>query len=118
MFNEEIKRGKYVLSSLENDEMYDPEIVFFMDNLRQYQEKLEYRMHSPAGHNYLTKFTSTQFNYATRWILYNADQQVSAFVLPATCRPEGFLAAKSDGSLVMMKPHETRSFSVTTGIEE
>ncbi|EIJ69008.1 aldose 1-epimerase family protein [Pasteurella bettyae] len=116
-FNEEIKQGKYVLSSLENDEMYNPEIVFFMDNLQQYQTQLEYRMHSPKGHCYLTTFSSQEFNYATRWILYNADQQVGAFVLPATCRPEGHLAAKKAGSLIMMKPYETRRFSVTTGIE-
>lgn len=116
-FNEEIKQGKYILSSLENDELYNPEIVFFMDNLRQYQEQLEYRMHSPKGHNYITRFSSREFNYATRWILYNADQQVGAFVLPATCRPEGYLAAKNSGALIMMKPHETRRFTVTTGIE-
>ncbi len=45
------------------------------------------------------------------------EQQVGAFVLPATCRPEGFLAAKKAGSLIMLKPKETKSFSVTTGIE-
>ncbi|WGE89164.1 aldose 1-epimerase family protein [Actinobacillus arthritidis] len=117
-FNEEIKQGKYVLSSLDNDEMYNPEIVFFMDNLQQYQANLEYRMHSPKGYNYLTKFSSKEFNYATRWILYNADQQVGAFVLPATCRPEGYLVAKKANTLIIMKPHETKSFKVTTGIEE
>lgn len=117
-FNEEIKTGHYQLSALENDEMYDPEIVFFMDNLQQYQANLEYRMHSPQGHCYLTKFSSHEFNYATRWILYNADQQVGAFVLPATCRPEGYLAAQKNGSLILMKPNETRTFTVTTGIEE
>lgn len=74
--------------------MYDPEIVFFMDNLSKYQENLEYKMKSPSGHSYVTKFSSKDFNYATRWILFNEDQQVGAFVLPATCRPEGFLAAK------------------------
>lgn len=116
-FNEKIKGGEYILSSLDNDAMYNPEIVFFMDNLQQYQENLEYRMRSPKGYNYLTKFSSHQFNYATRWILYNDDQQVGAFVLPATCRPEGYLAAKNAGSLIMLQPHETRSFTVTTGIE-
>ncbi|WP_256692817.1 hypothetical protein [Histophilus somni] len=88
-----------------------------MDNLQQYQSQLEYRMRSPKGHNYLVKFSSAQFNYATRWILYNADQQVGAFVLPATCRPEGFLAAQNNGSLIMLKPKEMRYFSVITGIE-
>ncbi|PJG83238.1 aldose 1-epimerase family protein [Caviibacterium pharyngocola] len=116
-FNEQIKNGTYQLNSLENDEMYNPEIVFFMDNLQQYQSQLEYRMHSPQGHCYLTKFTSDEFNYATRWILFNADQQVGAFVLPATCRPEGYLSAKENGSLILLSPHETRCFTVTTGIE-
>ncbi|MGR3806553.1 aldose 1-epimerase family protein [Pasteurella testudinis] len=116
-FNEKIKRGDYVLNRLDNDQMYNPEIVFFMDNLQQYQQDLEYRMQSPNGHTYTTRFSSAQFNYATRWILYNADQQVGAFVLPATCRPEGYLAAQRNGTLIMLSPHESRCFSVTTGIE-
>ncbi|MCK3657987.1 DUF4432 domain-containing protein [Pasteurellaceae bacterium Pebbles2] len=116
-FNEEIKQGKYQLNALENDELYDPEIVFFMDNLSQYQQNMEFRMRSPKGYNYLTKFASSEFNHATRWILYNQDQQVGAFVLPATCRPEGYLAAKQNGTLIMLKPQETRLFTVTTGIE-
>ncbi|QLB13316.1 uncharacterized protein DUF4432 [Bisgaardia hudsonensis] len=116
-FNDKIKQGNYTLESLNDDEMYDPEIVFFMDNLQQYQESLEFKMHSPKGHSYITKFSSKELNFATRWILFNSDQQVGAFVLPATCRPEGFLAAKNSGSLIMLAPKETRSFTVTTGIE-
>lgn len=116
-FNDKIKKGEYHLDKLDNDVMYDPEIVFFMDNLSKYQENLEYKMKSPSGHSYITKFSSKDFNYATRWILFNEDQQVGAFVLPATCRPEGFLAAKKAGSLIMLKPKETKEFSVTTGIE-
>ena len=85
-----LKKGGYHLDKLDNDVMYDPEIVFFMDNLSKYQENLEYKMKSPSGHSYVTKFSSKDFNYATRWILFNEDQQVGAFVLPATCRPEGF----------------------------
>ena len=116
-FNQQIQEGEYKLDKLENDEMYNPEIVFFMDNLQQYQQQLEYRMHSPKGHTYLAKFSSEQFNYATRWILFNADQQVGAFVLPATCRPEGYLAAEKSGALIKLQPKQTRYFSVTTGIE-
>ncbi|TDQ57591.1 uncharacterized protein DUF4432 [Mesocricetibacter intestinalis] len=117
-FNQRIQQGEYRLNRLENDEMYNPEIVFFMDKLNQYREMAEYRMQSPQGHTYLTRFSTEQFNYATRWILYNQDQQVGAFVLPATCRPEGHCAAKENGSLIIMAPHESRYFSVTTGIEE
>ena len=38
-----IKKGEYHLDKLDNDVMYDPEIVFFMDNLSKYQENLEYK---------------------------------------------------------------------------
>lgn len=116
-FNKKIKDQEYILSSLSEDELYNPEIVFFMDKLNQFKENLEFRMKSPKGHCYLTKFSSNDFNYATRWILYNEDQQVGAFVLPATCRPEGFLAAKNTGSLIYLKPNETKRFKVITGIE-
>ncbi|MCK3654627.1 DUF4432 domain-containing protein [Pasteurellaceae bacterium Macca] len=116
-FNEQLKQ-QGTISRLDQPEMYNPEIVFFMDNLSQHQKELSFRMHSPKGHCYVTTFSSEEFNFATRWILYNADQQVSAFVLPATCRPEGYLAAEKAGTLIYLKPNETRSFSVTTGVEE
>lgn len=116
-FNQQLKEAKQGLKALNQPECYDPEIVFFMDNLSQYQEKLVYKMRSPKGHCYRTEFSSKEFNSATRWILYNADQQVGAFVLPATCRPEGFLAAQRNGTLLSLKPQETKQFTVLTGLE-
>lgn len=47
-------------------------------------------MIAPDGTTFVTRFSSAELNYVTRWILYNGDQQVAAFALPATCRPEGF----------------------------
>ncbi|MBB7231058.1 hypothetical protein HEN31_024465, partial [Escherichia coli] len=43
--------------------------------------------------------------------------QVAAFALPATCRPEGYLAAQRNGTLIQVAPQQTRTFTVTTGIE-
>ena len=64
-----------------------------------------------------SEFSTKDFTSATRWILYNGDQQVSAFVLPATCRPEGFLSAKKANTLVMVQPNEEKEFSVLTGLK-
>ncbi|WP_437794438.1 hypothetical protein [Mitsuokella multacida] len=47
----------------------------------------------------------------------NDDLQVAAFVLPATCRPEGFLAAKKAGTLLYLKPNEKKTFTVLTGLK-
>lgn len=114
-FNEEILAGKEPISVLDRPDMYDPEIVFFLDGLRDHQKEASFEMTSPNGTTFFTKFSTDEFNYATRWLLFNEDQQVGAFVLPATCRPEGFLAAQNSGSLIKLASGEERSFTVVTG---
>ncbi len=65
-----------------------------MDDLSQYTATPEFRMVSTRRRaTFVTRFKSNELNYATRWILYNGDQKVGAFVLSLR-RPEGFLAAK------------------------
>lgn len=114
-FNDELRKSQDSLKVLERPDMYDPEIVFFLDHLHEYQEEAIFEMTSPDGVTFFTTFSTSEFNYATRWLLYNGDQKVAAFVLPATCRPEGFLAAQKAGSLIMLSPGEQKSFRVITG---
>ncbi|MGM9954913.1 MAG: aldose 1-epimerase family protein [Peribacillus sp.] len=114
-FNKEIREGKEPISILDRPDMYDPEIVFFMDGLSKHQKEASFEMTSPEGTTFFTTFSTDEFNYATRWLLFNEDQQVGAFVLPATCRPEGFLAAQDSGSLIKLASGEERSFTIVTG---
>lgn len=106
------------LTTLNEPDFYDPEIVFLVDNLNQYTNSAEFYMKLSQGKCFVTRFSTKQFNHGTRWILNNKDQKVAAFILPATCRPEGFLAAKKNGTLIMLKSGETRKFIVTTGIDD
>ncbi|CNH55262.1 Uncharacterised protein [Yersinia intermedia] len=115
-YTQQLRERTQGLTDLNESEFYDPEIVFFADNLAQYVDNAEFFMLSPQGHRFVTRFSTAQFNYATRWILHNGDQKVAAFILPATCRPEGYLAAKEKGTLLMLSPGESRHFSVTTGV--
>ncbi len=114
-YNKELKQQPGKLNVLDQSEMYDPEIVFFADNLQKHGENLTFEMASPEGFTFFTKFSSKDFNFATRWLLYNEDQKVAAFVLPGTCRPEGFNAAKENNSLIYLKPHQQKIFKVITG---
>ncbi len=66
-------------------------------------------MIAPDGTTFVTRFSSAELNYVTRWILYNGEQQVAAFALPATCRPEGYLAAQRNGTLIQVAPQQTRT---------
>jgi hypothetical protein len=114
-YNKKLLRGEETLTVLNQPDMYDPEIVFFADELDRYQEEAEFEMVSPDGVTFFTRFSTAELNYATRWLLHNSDQQVGAFVLPATCRPEGFLAAEKSGTLIKLGAGEERSFTVVTG---
>ncbi|MGT3224221.1 aldose 1-epimerase family protein [Yersinia enterocolitica] len=115
-YTQQLRERPAGLTDLNEPEFYDPEIVFFADDLSQYIDNAEFFMLAPQGHRFVTRFSTKQFNYGTRWILHNGDQKVAAFILPATCRPEGYLAAKEKGTLQMLSPGETRHFSVTTGV--
>ncbi|MFC7370388.1 aldose 1-epimerase family protein [Fictibacillus iocasae] len=114
-YNAAIRSGEQVLETLSTPELYDPEIVFFADRLDEYEKDAEFQMISPEGTTFFTKFSTKELNYATRWILNNPDQKVAAFVLPATCRPEGYLAAEKAGTLISLAGGEKKSFTVITG---
>lgn len=115
-YTDQLARDPQAFQQLDQPEMCDPEIVFFADDLQQYGDELQFELHSPQGFALMTRFSSQQFPHATRWMLHNRDQQVAAYVLPSTCRPEGFKAARRAGTLIELAPGEQRHFSVETGI--
>lgn len=113
-YNESLKTSAPI-QTLNTPEMYDPEIVYCMDNISQYAKRAVFNM-TIGDKQMVTEFSTDEFNSATRWILRSGDQQVAAYALPATCRPEGFLTAKEKGTLIYLQPHEERCFTVRTGI--
>lgn len=116
-FTDELEQSGRLIDKLDDASHYDPEIVFFSRDLRQYTDTAEFRVDLGNGHNFLTTFKTAELPIVTRWILYNGDQQVNAFALPGTSTPEGHTAAKEAGTLIMLKPQERRHFHVTTGLE-
>lgn len=117
-YTRQLQDDPEAFGALTQPEMYDPEIVFFADDLAQYGKQVKFTLTSPEGYGFSTTFDTAQFSHATRWVLHNSDQQVAAFVLPATCRPEGFTAAKEAGTLITLAAGEQRHFEVETGLVE
>ncbi|MEX3610824.1 aldose 1-epimerase family protein [Rothia sp. LK2588] len=114
--NERILSGEYDADSLAGAEAFDPEIVYFADDLPRQTSRAEFALTRPDGTTFVTRFDTAQFPVATRWILHNPDQKVAAFVLPGTSRPEGFLAAEKAGTLIHLNAGEERTFEVETGL--
>ncbi|SDU94480.1 aldose 1-epimerase family protein [Pseudomonas mucidolens] len=104
------------LARLEQPALYDPEIVFFFDEVGTDAEgQAHFLLDHPDGTAFYTRYRPEQFEHAARWILHNPDQQVAAFVLPATCEPEGYNAEKAKGNLRSLAAGASTAFSVTTG---
>ncbi|WP_272544112.1 aldose 1-epimerase family protein [Burkholderia cepacia] len=104
------------LHTLDAPALYDPEIVFFMNNAETDAGGVaHFRLEHPDGGAFHTAYRPEQFPHATRWILHNADQQVAAFALPSTCEPEGYQAERRKGHVATLAPGATRRFEVVTG---
>lgn len=117
-FTKQIYNSGRLINELDKTKHFDPEIVFFGDKLNQLVNKAVFRMKMDSKHTVQITFDTTQFPNVTRWLMYNPDLQVAAFALPATSRTEGRAAAKEAGTLIMLKPGESRHFKVTTGLED
>ncbi|MGI4856626.1 MAG: aldose 1-epimerase family protein [Janthinobacterium lividum] len=104
------------LARLDTPRMYDPEIVCFIDAPRRDASgNAHFLLDHPDGAAFYTRYAPEQFPHAARWILHNADQQVAAFVLPATCEPEGYRAELAKGHVRVLAPGETAAFALRTG---
>ena len=104
------------LQTLNTPQLYDPEIVCFFDGVKADSKgDAHFLLKHADGPAFYTRYKPAQFDHAARWILHNADQQVAAFVLPATCEPEGYLAEKAKGNVRELAAGERAWFSVTTG---
>ncbi|MDE1169500.1 MAG: aldose 1-epimerase family protein [Pseudomonas sp.] len=104
------------LACLDSPHLYDPEVVMFFDGVHaDARGQAHFLLQHPDGAAFYTRYRPEQFEHAARWVLHNADQQVAAFVLPATCEPEGYRAEKAKGQVRSLAAGATAEFSVTTG---
>ncbi|KVA49883.1 DUF4432 domain-containing protein [Burkholderia cepacia] len=111
-----LARDPQRLHTLDAPALYDPEIVFFMNDAETDASGVaHFRLEHPDGGAFHTAYRPEQFPHATRWILHNADQQVAAFALPSTCEPEGYQAERRKGHVATLAPGATRRFEVVTG---
>ena len=115
-YMEQLSQAPAQLQCLDQPQLYDPEIVCFFDGVQaDAGGRAHFLLNHPDGAGFYTGYRPDQFDHAARWILHNPDQQVAAFVLPATCEPEGYLAESAKGHVRSLAAGATADFSVTTG---
>jgi len=94
----------------------DPELVFYIKNLRKAEDgQVHVMLRRPEGDAFTVNYNPEHFPFLTRWILANNMQKVCAFAMPATCGVEGYLAEKRAGNVRSLAGGERACFSMTLG---
>lgn len=104
------------LETLEDPERLDPEQVMFIRHPAPSTDGLvHFLMQRPEGDGAVVSFDPKIFSHVLRWLLFNPDQKVAAFALPATCEPDGYLAERSKGNVRTLAPGGRITFDVQAG---
>ncbi len=95
---------------------FDPELVFYLKNLRKAADGLVHvMMRRPAGDAFVVAYDPSMFSHLVRWILENNKQKVCAFAMPATCGVEGYTAENNYGNVRSLAGGQSTSFKLKLG---
>jgi hypothetical protein len=115
-FLEALKKNPGVTRVLRPEDTYDPEVVFYIRNLRHDAGGMTHMLQKhPDGSSDYISWNVKSLDHAVRWILKHADQKVAGMALPATCDPEGYTAEKKKGNVRTIPGLGTASFAVRAG---
>ncbi len=113
---EELKRNPEKTRFLKPEDSYDPEVVFFVKNLKTDTDGFTHMLqkHCDGTADYVS-YRPSDLDHTIRWILIHEDQKVNGMALPATSGPEGYIREKEKGNVKVIQPGETKEFEVRVG---
>ena len=114
-FIEELGNNPEKHHILEPNLAFDPEAVFFIDYLADENGWAHSMQIHPKGYADYIAFKPSQLPKATRWISRTADQDAIALVEAGTAEPEGYLAEKAKGNVIVLQPGEQFSCEFRIG---
>lgn len=115
-FMESLKKNPGVTRVLRPEDQYNPEIVFYLRNLKADARGMTHMLQKhPDGTSDYVGYNVKELDHTVRWILKHDDQKVNGMALPSTCDPEGYTAEKKKGNVRTIPALGTASFSVATG---
>lgn len=95
---------------------FDPEQVFYLSNLGCDQDgRTHVMLRRPEGDGFAVSFSPAEFPHPVRWLMRNKNVQAAGIALPATCRPEGYLAERRAGRVRSIAAGATASFALALG---
>ena len=101
---------------LRPEDQYNPEIVFYVRNLRSDASGMTHMLqkHADGSSDYIG-YDLRSLDHTVRWILIHEDQKVMAMSLPASCDPEGYTSEKKKGNVRSIPGLGKAEFSLRVG---
>jgi hypothetical protein len=87
---------------LSAEQLFDPEVVFYIDYLTDEAGWAHTLQMLPDGSADYLRHRPDQLPKGVRWICRTPDQDALGMVLPATAEPEGYTAEEAKGHLVVL----------------
>jgi hypothetical protein len=105
-----------LMASLDPSLGFDPEQVFYLSSLGCDEAgRTHVMLRRPEGDGFAVSFSPAEFPHPTRWLLRNKNVQAAGIALPATCRPEGYLAEQRANRVRSLASGAGQSFHVGLG---
>ncbi|MBT3377069.1 MAG: DUF4432 family protein [Lentisphaerae bacterium] len=101
---------------LTDDQMFDPEVVFFLDYLADDVGWAHTMQVHPDGTGDYVGHRPEQLGVGVRWICRTEDQAAMGMILPATAEPEGYHAEKEKGNIKILPAKQTVVLNMTMGV--
>jgi len=111
-----VKEDPSTSNPISNQEYYDPEIVFFLRDMKTDKDDQAHFLYeipdAPACYTY---FDTKELGHGVRWIAYHEDCEAMGMVLPATAESEGYTAEMAKGNVFTIAPGEIFSATINCG---
>jgi len=110
--NENIQRTERI----NEEDVYDPEIVFFLNRPKTDEDGWTHFMYvRPDGSADYTCYKPDELDHCSRWIVRSKSMEALGLALPATADAEGYLAEKEKGNILTIAPKQTFQTTIRVG---
>jgi hypothetical protein len=93
----------------------DPEVVLAINPLPGKDGWATSMQIHPDGAADFVSYKPSEFAHSLRWICRSADQEALGLLLPSTAEPDGYLAERAKGNLLIVNPKTEARFVFECG---
>jgi len=93
----------------------DPEVVLAINPLPGKDGWTSSMQIHPDGAADFVTYKPSEFAHSLRWISRSADQEALGLLLPSTAEPDGYLAERAKGNLLIVNPQAEARFAFDCG---